>query len=244
MIAWKRLGAVGLLATVWIVLGSACANNESSIFIRGCMVPTHDTCTVTNDPTAPELLGGALDTQPAYHHIGVSGYTCDALVGNELNPVGNPSTLQTETSRVSFYQADVTILDESGDIVTRADGSSAQYSVAVTGFADPGFGGLPGYGLAGILMIDSVTAQELAPPTGTAQAVKVVSSVVLHGRTLGGLEEKTRPFIYPITVCRGCLCEQVPGTACSGGTDKPDPNCQIGQDFAVDCRYLNASCSS
>jgi hypothetical protein len=244
---WLRVSAFGVCFAVGAVLVPACADNESSIYIESCMAVSHDMCTATADPTAPFILEGTFDTQPEDVSTGLSQYECTALVGNQLVAEGNSTLAHTETSRVVLYEAEVTVLDDNGNIVTRNDGSAAQFTTPVSGFVDPGTGTLPGYGLTQILMIDSVTLKELAPKPKAGQpgmTSTVVSSVVLHGRTLGGNELTTAAFQFPIVVCYGCLCFETPGTGCVDSTDMPDVNCEVGQDIPVDCRYLNQNCGT
>jgi hypothetical protein len=215
---------------------SACARDDSSLFIRGCVDVPRDTCVVdVANPLIPLLFGGSMDA--AY----VSEYQCVALVENQLVPRGDANKLRTETSRVELYQADVQVLNTNNppQVINRGAAGAAQFSVPITGFVDPSMGTDPGIGAASVIMLDFATVQALASAavaTNTQQMVQV--SVIIRGRTLGGLEVHTNEFLYPINLCNGCLCSVPVGSPCIGGSEKPAENCRLGLDAAVDCRFL------
>ncbi len=231
----RRLVAVLMVGGLGALLSSACVTNDSSIFVRGCAEIPKDTCEVLPSITAATFLRGSVDS------IYDSAYDCVLLVENQLVERGDPTTLKTETSRVSLYEADVQVLDSSGRLIQRADGSSAEFSTPITGFVDPGTGD-PGIGVANAVLLDFQTIQDLG-----AQAIKdgteqtVVAAVIVHGRTLGGLEVHSNQFQFPITVCSGCKCEVPVGETCIGDMNPPDLNCRVGSDNPVDCRLMNPS---
>jgi hypothetical protein len=91
-----------------------------------------------------------------------------------------------------------------------------------------------------VVILDATTATALAKSASSSGKVQqVVASVIIRGRTLGGLEVHTNELLYPIEVCGGCQCAQPPGKQCYGGMDAPDKDCRIGIDATVDCRYLD-----
>lgn len=232
----KRISALVFLACAAPVVFSACAKNESSLFVHGCLIPTSDTCMVTADPTQPYYSEGILDARYALE------YNCEMLLGNQLVQRGNATTLKTETSRIEITGADVTILDANGDTITvrQPDGSvaAADFEVTTTGFVDVGLGALPGYGVATVKLLDAATAEALGKQALTNNLQQdVVASVIVRGRDLGGDEVETAPFNFPLRVCYGCLCTVPPGVDCTDRTDKPTANCHVGTDLPVDCRF-------
>lgn len=236
----RRACAAALLATAGGLLAAACVPNESTIFFRGCMIPTESAglCSVQAEVSAPVWFSGAIDS--AF----TSEYHCLALLENQMVARGDPTSLRTETARVDFYQADVQILTadppEQAKIIQRLDGSLAQYSVAIKGFADPGTGTTPGLGSADVVMIDAATVKDLrlqAIKSGRVQSV--VSSVTVRGRSLGGLELYTNTFRWPIDVYVGDTCVEPVSDTCTGSNGKPTAVCYPGQDLALDCRLLN-----
>jgi hypothetical protein len=206
--------------------------NDSSLFIRGCVQVDRTTCVGEALDTTPLQLGGFIDGSYA------AQYLCTALVENQLVPRGDPNKLRVETSRVELYEADVQVLNTDMQVISGPSGP-AQFSVPVTGFVDPSSGNSPGTGLATVVMLDARTVQNLAKQAASSNTVQqVVASIVIRGRTLGGLEVHTNEFLYPIDVCAGCQCFQPPGKLCVGGMDQPDDDCRLGIDNQVDCRYL------
>lgn len=235
-----RAGATLLLALAGIWLGG-CAENRSSLFIRQVVAPQGDsaTCEYTNSPSAGALFSGVLDAGLALE------YRAKVLVGNQIVRRGDENTLRTETSRIQLNEADVTVLDASGASVTRTDGSTAAFTIPISGFVDPGSGSEPGYGLADVLLIDAVTAQGLATQAQMAGLSPVVASVVVRGETLGGNEIESAPWQFPITVCVGCTVVFPPAADDSANPlpdcDSPSTedfvaNCTPGQDLPTDCR--------
>lgn len=241
-VPFMRAGVLSMLALAGAVLPSACVRNDSTVFIRECMVVQHDTCIGPTPSTNTQFwTGGLLDTR--YR----TRYDCLALVENQLVARGDPNKARTETSRIEFYEAEVQILTP--DTKTPANGYSvptSQFSIPVTGFADPGSGADPGLGTVGINMIDAGTAKKLGEQAvGNNTVVTVVVSVVLHGKTLGGTEVQTNEFRYPLDICYGCLCDNsavVAPDTCSVSVTAPAGDCLLGQDQSYDCRLTHEDC--
>jgi hypothetical protein len=230
----KHIGASASLLLVSALLTQGCAENESTLFIRGALKIPTETCEVTSDPASIMLTRGILDAAlaPEYH--------ASLLIGNQLVRRGNTATLRTETSRVEFTEADVEVIDITGESLT-------SFRVPAAGFVDPGASTEPGYGFASIVLVDAVTSQALLKESAaTNQIQEVVANVIVRGRTLGGLEVETGTWSFPISVCNRCLLSfpaeaddtTKAGLDCDNRTDAP-VNCRIGMDAPVDCR----SCS-
>jgi hypothetical protein len=241
-VPFMRAGVLSMLALAGAVLPSACVRNDSTVFIRECMVVQHDTC-VGPTPSASTQFwtSGLLDTRYRQR------YDCFALVENQLVARGDPTKARTETSRIEFYEAEVQILTP--DTATPANGYSvpkSQFSIPVTGFADPGTGADPGLGTVGINMIDAATAAALGKEAvANNTLVTVVASVVLHGKTLGGTEVQTNEFRYPLDICYGCLCDSsavVAPETCAAPVSQPASDCELGQDVKYDCRLTRENC--
>lgn len=226
----KRAGAAALLAAGGALLSSACVRNESSLFVRACLLVPRDSCMVQASTNSAVVTDGTIDAQYTPQ------YVCTALIENQMVARGDNTKLRTETSRIQVYQAEVQVLDDN----PTAPSAFAQFTVPISGFADPGNGTEPGLGVTNIVLIDNATLQMLgtkAATTGKQQ--QVVASVVLHGRTLGGLELESNEFKFPIRVTRFGLCRTPTGEQCVGGTQKPTPDCLQGQDGFIDCRSLD-----
>jgi len=237
---FERAGAVLFLATSATLIAPACVDNESSLFIRQVLVTPSKTCSVKADITSETLGEGFLDGS-----FGVP-YTAALLVGNQLVRRGDPDRLKTETSRIRIESADVSVLDASGAVLSRADGSTAEFNTPATGFIDPGSGSTPGYGLAFVELIDATLAANLGSAAqGSGVVQQVVASVILRGRTLGGTEIASGEFQFPIKVCFGCLCDKASccaTTTCQDPAAMFDKNCHPGFDAVTDCRQGSSAC--
>ncbi len=232
----KHIGASAALLLLGVMLTQGCAENESSLFVRGVLKAPSDTCTVTADPSATMQARGALDTALA------AEYSAFFLLGNQLVRRGNSATLRTETSRIQLVDADVQVLDANG-------GSLAEFRVPISGFVDPGNAGEPGYGATSVVLVDAVTAQTLGQQAASSGLIQeVVASVVVHGHTLGGLDVDAGTFQFPVSICHRCLLAfpagsddaTVAGPDCCATTDAAE-NCHIGMDDLVDCRICSAT---
>lgn len=214
---WKGAVALAFLGLLIAATGPGCVDNESSLFVRNVAAPSCDVITVDG----PIILGGVLDTR--YR----CSYSEDLVVGNQLVRRGDDNKLQTETSRVEIKSVDVEVLDPNGEIL-------GQFTTTATGFVDPATNTSPGYGLTRALLIDGATGQLLDD-----QKIPLVTArVVVHGRTLGGLDLQTAPWEFPISVCNGCLCQKPADDSCINPDSTPTEKCLISKDFDFDCRLL------
>lgn len=243
MNGWLKRGFfLGMVVGVAGVVMSACADNESSIFIRGVLVPEGNDCGYTADPGSAQRLLGVMDLAFTRE------YWAGLLIGNQVVERGSSDLLRTESSRFVAEGAEVEIETTGGDLIQ-------SFTVPVTGFADPGSQSEPGWGVALAVLIDSGTGNGLAGTFVEGQRSDVVGRVVavvkVFGKTLGGQEIESGEFRYPISVCYGCSVSFPPEAADPGqglpnclatseGGSTVDVPCLIGQDEALDCRVCHA----
>jgi hypothetical protein len=226
----KLIGSLLALGAFAMVLGPGCADNRSTIYIQGAMLIPQDSCTVTADANADFLFRGTYDA--AFATSTAPEYNAALLVGNQMVRRGNASTLRTETSRISFYEAEVSLSNSAGDPIPNGN-----FVVPVTGFADAAAGTEPGYGVVAVTLIDATSAQAITP------GQEVVANVILRGESLGNVDVETDSWSFPITVCNGCLVSfppdaddpAKPGLDCDIRDEAP-VYCRMGQDAFVDCR--------
>ncbi|MBW2459809.1 MAG: hypothetical protein JRI68_35285 [Deltaproteobacteria bacterium] len=210
------------LLTTGLLVGMAaatmgCTETNSTIFIRQVQVPDpDDQCVVRADPSSLYTGYGFLDTG-----IGDGAYQATMLVGNQMIRRGDNDTMRTETGRVQLYEAELEVFDYAGALLN-------EYTMPVSGFADPGTGTEPGWGLSGATLVDAGSAG--AAGGGTGQTV--VARVKLYGVSLGGEEVETAPWDFPVFVCSGCLSCIEPDTC----EDDRLQVCNLGQDTSPDCR--------
>jgi hypothetical protein len=213
----QRAGAFFFLAAATGVLVTSCVDDESSMFIRGCLAFPSDGCVVTPDSASKQLFSGILDPAQA-------DYSCPLLIGNQLVARGDSKQLRTETSRIVLHSAIVTIYNS-----TKTE-TYTTYTVPASGFVDPGTSALPGFGASSILLLDRVTARAHTGDT-------LLSGVVLQGRTLGGLELETAEWTFPIKVeAPSSLCNINPCLPGASDVSTPTTTCHPGNDVVTDCR--------
>ncbi|XXX75983.1 hypothetical protein WMF30_50875 [Sorangium sp. So ce134] len=237
----RRLCALALLAVSGGLLASACADNESSLFVRMRMARSGD-CTVTCGPGEPFWTEDSVDAAYAGSH------SATLLVGNQIVQRGDPDVLRTETSRIQLYEAEVRVADLEGNPVTEG------YVVPITGLVDPGSGDDAGYNCTEVLLIDGATMDDLRVQAANRGGdVQVVATVVLRGRTLGGQEVETAEWSYPVRVCFACsrCVDTFPPTCCASSASNEE--CEeideiegltcSGQRGPQDCRNLGQTCA-
>jgi len=244
MTSWTGRIVGGVMMAVVMGAGlAACADNESSVFIRQVMKPSESTCTFAADPSAVAYSEGILDV--AFR----TEYSAGLLVGSQLVQRGSAEQVRTETSRLRIEGSEVRIEDVNGAVIK-------EYSVPTSGFIDASAGTTPGWGIVSTVLLDGATgaAQRDSMLSGgtTAEIRRFVSVVKVFGTTLGGQELTSGEFRFPINVCYGCLVAFPPEAA---DPLKPMPNClatgdsasnassscTMGQDEAVDCRVCTSS---
>lgn len=226
----KRNGLAALLGVAALSLGAGCTENNQSIFIRQVPVPDpEDLCSVSADPASPALFSGRLDAALA------STYQQYFLVGNQLIPRGDAARLLPETSRVQFYEADVQIFDN--DVLVD------EFTVPVSGFADPASETTPTYGLVAVNPILTSTTVDGIIGVHGPQGVFVVARIVVRGVTVGGLDVSSGIYDFPVFVC-GDRANNVPCITQSRPTSCEDDltlACIRGQDVPHDCREIKAA---
>ncbi len=229
----RRAGAVAFLAAAAAVLGASCVPNDSSFFIGGCVQVARDSCTADLSTTSVINYEGSIDA--AF----VKEYDCLLLIENQMVPQGNPTTLRTETDGLQLYQAEVQILDP-----TNAYAVLAEYSVPITGYIPPGSGGTPGIGGTEVILLDPVTlGTEAALVASQGKLQQIVSSVILHGQTLGGVEVASGVWQYPITIADGQSCVVPAGATCVSSATVATADCRLGLDEpgGTNCQLIAAN---
>jgi hypothetical protein len=211
---------------------SACADNESMLFIVGVLAVEETDCIGTPQAAATLRTGGVLDISLR------SSYGVTLLVGSQLTTRGNRDQLRTETARLAMRGAEI-------HLETAEGAALAEFTTISSGFVHPASGTDPGYG---------AIAAELIPAGAPVAPGVVVARISVFGDTLGGEEVQSNEFVYPIQICNGCLVDYPaeaseenlgPGIyLCSLQTEAEtiaaDQVCRVGQDVRVPCTVCAA----
>lgn len=236
---WMRTVVGCLSASALVVLSSACAHNDSTLFIQEVMAPpsskTGGQCVYTPSTTAPFLSEGTFD-------IGIaSSYGAVLQLGNQLvqrGPAGpGADPVHTETSRIVINGAEVSVADSTGAQI-------GNFTSVASSFVDVGNAGTAGLGAVGITAIDAKTASSLCDQFPTPQTRRqLVLTIKAFGKTLGGTDVESQEFTYPVTVCKGCLVDRSTPCVVAAGMMAPDATktpCQTGADSPIACSFCRS----
>ncbi|MCC6217776.1 MAG: hypothetical protein IT376_23155 [Polyangiaceae bacterium] len=224
---------VGGLVLAMASAGAAggCADNETMLFVVGVQAVEGD-CLAKPDLSKPFRGAGVLDLALRNPPV----YSAALIVGNQLVQRGDEEKLRTESSHISLEGAEVTVTDLAG---TQLDA----YTVDVSGYVPATKGNEAGYGVATVPLI---------PGGGDITAGATYRAIVrVFGRTLGGQVVESGEFVYPISVCFGCLVtfpvdawDQTLSTSYECNSTQPPEDsdaCIIGQDTTIDCRLCRGN---
>lgn len=228
----RLITTASVVAVATLLATASCADNDSTLFIKGAMLSSGTECVFEAEGDAPLLPSGVMDVAYA------STYVMPLLVGNQLIARGDADKLRTETARIVIRGAVVNVLSADG-AVTRAS-----FSTNAGGFVDPASGTDPGWGVSFVNAVSTELAQELRGSLAPFATEELNISVYVYGDTLGGDEIESSTLTFPLYVCNGCLvdcstasdfdnCEQFPPDglelSCFPGQDSPVP-CQLVED--------------
>jgi len=233
-----------------IALMSACAHNDSSLFVQNVLYPTPvsigQSCVYTADPNQTFLPRGTLDVD-----FGRFQYDAFFLLGNQMVAQANAQQLQTETSTIDIQGAIVRDTDAAG---TQLD----SFTSLTSGTVYPSSGTVAGYAsisatIASQKAVSSLVSSKASELAGGG-TTQLVTYVKFYGYTLGGTYVESNDFEYPIDVCQGCLIgfsgSETTECCVNGACVTPKtPNCLsptsssgslpvpciVGQDTAIDC---------
>src|SRR5688572_4270965 len=121
---------------------SACAENDTSLYVAGVLAGKPPECEYKADPGAAQFVGGSLD-------VGfTTTYEANVLVGLQLAPRGDKSKLRTESMTFLVRGGEVRLTNSVGDLVD-------EFSVPAGGSITPTSAETPGYGFANLVVIPS-----------------------------------------------------------------------------------------
>lgn len=216
-----------LLVAGFATVTTGCTDAETSVFIQRVISPdvSETGCVFAADGDGLGRINGEIDLNYT------DDYKAVLAVGNQLVSRGDEDTLRAESNRVQFYEAEVEVFSFDGTLLS-------SFSVASTGFADPGAGGNPSYGAVSANLFNTEAADQFRSGAQPLNQT-VVSRVIVHGVTLGGTDVQTAPWDFPIEVYLSSNCYNPPtAPTCE---DDPEPVCYLGQDSGpiTDCRTVD-----
>ncbi len=202
----KSIISVCLASAASLLSFPGCVENRSTLYVqRALHVPAGEECVASVDLNT--LSSGAMDLALT------SSYAVPVVIANQLRPLGDSDRLRTETSHVQLEGFEVTI-EGVGDATPSLANYSRRFSAIVQ--ADAGE-------TAGLTPV----TLELVPSGAIEETGSYLVHIVVFGTTLGGVSVESPEFVWPLTVCNGCLF------TCG---DVEDP-CIIGNDDPHHCSY-------
>jgi len=245
---WGFVFGGTILAAGGAVALSACAHDDSTIFVRSVLAPQFVApgtgCFYTADPTQPFIPSGVFDTELR------SGYEATFLVANQLVPRGDPTAPQTETSYVNIQGAVIQVNNSDGTLA--ASGNTPNpFTRLASVVIDPAQGTTPGF--APVSVSDVIPPQVATALGGLAigDVRRLVVYIKFFGDTLGGQYVESDNFEFPVDVCAGCL---IGFSLADVNSNYASPNCYGNaasmsqsvtvpcslEDFTVDCAACKA----
>jgi hypothetical protein len=227
---------LSVAATV-VAAGSAapaCAHDDATLFVHGVLfppTPSGGVCTYTVDPTAEGISIGLVDGALR------NNYTPYFLLGSTLIPQGNPSTPNSETSRIEIMGATVQVVDP------KDNSTWENNTVLMSAIIEPASGSEPSYSSLSANIMDAKAVAHFTPSDFTTNLALVY--VTFFGKTLGGQSITSNQYQFPVDVCNGCLVVVPPGAKsgyCQGNIPVADSYaaCELGQDQISDCQACYA----
>lgn len=166
------LVTLSLIASAALASGG-CVENRTTMYIESVLGQSSDSdeCDIT-PPGEIFVASGSYDPGAG------RPYVAYLVVANQMVPLGDNDTLRPETSRIQLEGAEVRVPGEEG------------YTVPFTATVHPDASTDPGYVTVGVpILRSSVSPDDLYEV-----------SIVVFGKTLGGLNVESGEFVFPITV--------------------------------------------
>jgi len=210
----RRLTLLALLASQPLAAG--CAPGNPGLVVLGHTSPD-SMCLVSS--TATEFLtNGVLDTSGL---LGPVSYTANFTFQNQLIDLGSTGTNgppRANPNHIQVELAEVQINDAAGTPINLG-GLPNPFTVPATGYVASG-----ATGVGSVQIIPPIYGAALSGMDG----VGIVVSVKAIGYTQAGAEIVSDPYLWPITLCSGCLfqcvlddmCQPVTTTSCTPGQDE------------------------
>jgi hypothetical protein len=223
---------------------SACAHDDSTLFVRDVLAPQFvangNACVYTDQPTQTFISAGTLDLAIRTEYRPVD------LVGNQMVPRGDPNSPMTETSYVTIDHAVVRVTESASGQQISTFTSRTSATVA------PSSGTTPSYIATFVTTLDPATLADarIMSVVQSGGVKKLVTFIRFFGKSLGGQAVESDEFAFPVDVCSSefgpCLVRFT--SNCLGGTGGSSQSqaipCSPGQDFSIDCCSVFSICQA
>lgn len=225
-----------------LVPAVACAPEGSSAYVTKNLNLSSD-CTARSDdvgmPTGKYDVGGD-DTGEAC----INSYFMNLLVNSNLKSNERASTGRAEPNVLLITHADVTLMDKSQARMSFSKEGKPDpalpnpYRVRTASYLEPTTGNVAQTTIVPVEAIPKAYTGSLGRFNGSS----ILVEVQLFGTTTGNVDVDFRPFLFPVSICKGCLSRCVKDFA-----SEKDIAALTGDDcddnFAQDDRYcIDSGC--
>ena len=220
----------------------ACAPEGSSAYVTKNLNLSQDCSARTDDvglPTGKYDVGGVDGGSEC-----LNSYFMNLLVNSNLKSNERASTGRAEPNVLLITHADVTLMDKNqATMAFTKDGAPDPalpnpYRVRTASFLEPTTGNVAQTTIVPVEAIPKAYTGRLAKYDGSS----ILVEVQLFGTTTGNVDVDFRPFVFPISICTGCLSK------CRGDFAAEKDIAALKADdcddnFAQDDRYCIATCA-
>jgi hypothetical protein len=187
---------------------AACAPEGSSAYVT-FNVPPDGSCIVNPTPDVFIASGlydvGAADAKSDFCK---NPYFVHLLVNSNLKANARDSTGRAEPNVLQIMEADVRLTDKDKQTLnfkTKDNTTDATrpnpFRVQTANSLRPSSSTEPSMGIVSIEAIPTAYAEKLTGYDGD----KVLVEIQIFGTTTGDVDIDFKPFVFPVSICRGCL---------------------------------------
>jgi hypothetical protein len=182
----------------------ACAPEGSSAYVT-FNVPPDETCLVQPSPDIFIPSGlfdiGAADAKSDYCK---NPYFMNLLINSNLKANARDSTGRAEPNVLQIMEADVRLADKDKQTLpfnktTNGPALPNPFRVQTANSLQPSTGTEPSMGIVSVEAIPTAYAARLTSYD------KVLVEITIYGTTTGNVSIELKPFLFPVSICRGCL---------------------------------------
>jgi len=213
-----------------IMAVTACADTGDEGFsIRHNLAPDTDACTTTP--------GGAFLSRGVIELNSPNPYLLTPELESRITATEGQESQRTIALRGARVEVAVESMTVDNQAAAAPTLSTPKFTSLVSGSLEPLGQVSVGFDALTPTILGELAAQA---PDGNVR-IQVTATIQMFGNLGGGDNEiESVPFVYPITVCNGCVANVLPACPTEASAELRTGNaCNVFQDGAVDCCVVN-----
>jgi hypothetical protein len=220
------------LAPLLALAASGCGRVPGQFEILNDQIPPAGSCLIPTNPTVYQGEG-TLDVSIVRGDFPTAYFFFPLIENNLPHPTGD---LDANQIQITGFDVDINPLGTVSAAVQAVFDSSAAY----LHFQTPWSGGVASGGgqiSAAVEAFPVALAQKLMASGGldTTLSLTVDLKVQALGSTNSGRSMQSDPFVFPVSICAGCLVANLAACPYSSAPANPGNACNPAQDQSVDC---------